>query len=281
MQEVHTNGGVICAIAEGGLALLRTGLLEGQRSTGNRVVSYLLERLGTYEDLPVACDDRFITGRNAIDTPAVLREIARHFDPTYEDEREGVLSGKKIVIVAGEDFEDVELVAPFLEFLHRGADVTFGTFPPPTRSRPPMISEPAVMGSFGVSVPLQEVSADHYELLSLEEIEPADANLVMIPGAFCPWNMVAAQTPIDWLKRMNSAEVPIAAICHAAIPLCTADLVQDRRCAGVSSCKEHIVTMGGHYDGSWSAVVDGPIVTGLVPFDVLEFVDAMPYSVLA
>ena len=184
------------------------------------------------------------------------------------------------MIVAGEDFEDIELVAPVLELLHRGASLTLATFPAPLRARPPMLGVDAVMGNFGVSVPFQDIPDDRYEVRPLSEITADEFDMVMIPGAFCPWNMVSAGTPVDWVRSMHEQGRFIAAICHGPIPLSAANIVQDRELAGVDAVRDHVTIMGGTYRPEVSAMIDGTIVTGRVPPDVPEFVDAMTAALL-
>jgi protease I len=271
-------GCTLSAIGEGTLPLMSQDLIRGRRCTGNRIVSYLLERVGAFEDEPVARDERLLTARDSVDTPALVRELCRVFDERYEDGRRGALEGRRVTIVAGEDFEDIELVVPVLELLYRGAELTLATFPAPKRSRPPLLGLPVVMGNFGVSVPLQDIPDDCYHVRDLEGITPDQTDLVMIPGAFCPWNMVEARTPITSLRMFAAAGTPIAAICHGAIPLSAADLVSGKHIAGVGACRDHVRIMGGSFVPEASAIVDGTIVTGRVPADVPEFLDAITYA---
>lgn len=280
IQAVHERGGAVGAIGDASLSLLPAKVHYGKRVTGNHIVRHLLERIGEFVDEPAVRDGNLITARDTLATPAFLRELCRWADPAYEDPLAGVLRGKRIVVVAGEDFEDIEMIAPLLEFLHRGAELTLATFPPPMRARPPLLGLDVVLGSFGASVPLQEIPADRYRIRPLQEITPNELDLVMIPGAFCPWNMVAAGGPVEWLKSAHDAGVNLAAICHGAIPLAAADIVAGRKLAGVGACKDHIDIMGGTFNGSWSAVVDQNFVTGRVPSDVPEFVDAITYRLL-
>ena len=92
--------------------------------------------------------------------------------------------------------------------------------------------------------------------------------------------MILAGEPVEWLKRTAAAGRPIAAICHGPIPLAAAGLVSGRRMTGTGPCKDHITIMGGSYDRTAAAVVDGTIITGRVPSDVPEFLDAMTYALL-
>lgn len=275
IRAVSDHGGVIGSIGGGAIPPISAGVFDGKDLTGNRVVAFMLEKIGSYRDEPVVRDGQVITARDTVDTPAFARELCKAFDPAFVPERKGVLDGKKVLIIAGEDFEDIELVVPVMEYLYRGADITLATFPSPMRSRPPMVGLDVVMGNFGVSVPFQEIPETAYDIVPLAEVDLEDIDVVQIPGAFCPWNMVAAGKPVEFLKRADRAGKILAAICHGPIPLAAADLVDGKRIAGFAACQDAVRIMGGTYDSDWSAVVDGRVVTGRVPSDIPEFVDAV------
>ncbi len=255
-------------------------LLQGKWATGSVVVSPLIERIGTFEDAPVVIDGTLLTARDTMDTPRFVRKLCTYFDPQFVDEREGILRGKRVVIVAGEDFEDVELVVPVLEFLFRGAAVILGTFRAPLRARPPLLGLDVVVGNFGVSVPLQEILLGYYSIAPLEEIPPGSVDLAMVPGAFCPWNCIVAKTPLTFLHGVYEVGKIVAGICHAPIALAFARLLEGKKSAGWLACKDAVPIMGGTYSFAWSAVVDGRIVTGRVPDDLPEFMDAMTLALL-
>jgi protease I len=281
LRAVAERGGVVGSIGGGSIPLISAGVLNGKAVTGNRVVAFMLEKIADFRDEPVVRDDRVVTARDTMDTPAFVRALCEAFDPDFTCEQEGVLAGKQILIIAGEDFEDIELVVPVMEYLYRGAAVTLATFPAPQRSRPPLLGLDVVVGNFGVSVPFQEIPESAYAIVPLAEVDLDHVDVVKIPGAFCPWNMIEAGDPIEFLKRADEAGKLIAAICHGPIPLAAADLVAGKRLAGFAACSDAVTIMGGAYNGDWSAVVDGRIVTGRVPSDIPEFVDAVTYRLLA
>lgn len=277
---VYQRGAVIGAIGAGSLPLIHIGILDGKKATGNSLVSYLIEKTGRWVDTDVVRDGSLITAADTANTPAFLRELGRAFDGEYRDPRKGVLAGKKVLIAAGEDFEDIELVVPTMEFLYRGAQVCLASYPPPLRARPPLLGLDVVCGNFGVSIPLQEIPAEYYRTKKLNEVEADEYDLLMIPGAFNPWNMVSAGQPLEFLKRASEEGKIIAPICHGPIPLAAADLVQGKHLAGTGACEKHITIMGGSYSYAWSAVVDGGIVSGREPADLPEFLDAMTFALL-
>src|SRR5690606_22428883 len=118
---------------------------------------------------------------------------------------------KRILIVAGQDFEDIELAVPAVEFMYRGAKVIFGTFPPPVVARPPMLGLDVVMGNFGMSVPFQEIRDTAYTIAPLSKIHLDDFDLIMIPGAFCPDACLADGTPVRLLREAYDAGKVVAA----------------------------------------------------------------------
>ena len=93
--------------------------------------------------------------------------------------------------------------------------------------------------------------------------------------------MVATNEPIEFLKKSYVVRKIIAAICHGPIPMAAADLVKGRKIAGWNACKDAVEIMGGIFSADWSAVIDGQIVTGRVPDDVPEFIDAITEALLS
>ena len=170
---------LVGALECGQMVLMSAGMIDGQRVTGYRVVRPFLSRLGTFVDEPVVVDGNLITGRDSDATPSFVRALARCFQPDWEDPTVDLLAGKRIVIVAGQDFEDVELCVPAMEFDQRGARVILGTFPAPVVSRPPMLGVHAVMGNFGMSVPFQELDDTRYPVVPLADPSLDDFDAVI------------------------------------------------------------------------------------------------------
>lgn len=280
IQAAYNKGAVVGAIGAGSLPLIAAGLMDGKECTGDRVVAFMLKRIGRFKDAPAVKDGRLITARDTVDTPAFVEALCSAFDAGFVPSRKGTLANKRILVIAGEDFEDIELAVPVLEYIYRGAKVTLATFPAPLRSRPPMVGLDVVQGNFGISVPLQEIPLTDYQVKELSAVKVEDFDVVQIPGAFCPWNMLVAGEPVEFLQRAYAAGKIIAAICHGPIPLAAADLVKGKKIAGYLACKDAVRIMGGTYNPDWSAVIDGRIVTGRVPGDLPEFLDAVTEALL-
>ncbi|MGD0726283.1 MAG: DJ-1/PfpI family protein [Spirochaetia bacterium] len=279
--ECHRHGAIVGAIGAGVMLLIASGVIKGKRCTGDRTVDYMLKRIAQYTEEPVASDGTVITARGTPETPSFLEAMCIAVSPSYRDPWKGTLSGKSVLFLIGEDFEDIEVVVPTLELIHRGANVIIGKFPPEMKSRPPLIGLDVRTGNFGVSIPFQEIPETYYTLMDLAEIKMADFDVAVITGAFNPWNIVATGTT-EWVKEAYTAGKIIAALCHGPIPLAAADLVRGKRLTGWLAAKDSVEIMGGEFHpGEWAAAIDGRIVTGRAPPEIPEFLDAISVALLS
>ena len=73
ITAIYDRKAPLGAIGGGSIPLIRAGIMEGRTATGNRVVSYMLARIGKLDDGPVVRDGQVITARDTIDTPASRR----------------------------------------------------------------------------------------------------------------------------------------------------------------------------------------------------------------
>jgi protease I len=269
------------AIGAGVMLLITSGVIRGKRCAGDRTVDYMLRRIAQYTEEPVVSDGTVITARGTLETPSFLEAMCIAVSPTYRDPWNGALSGKSVLFLIGEDFEDIELVVPTLEFIQRGARVIIGKFPPEMKSRPPLIGLDVRQGNFGVSIPFQEIPDTSYTLVDLADVKMADFDVAVITGAFNPWNIVATGTT-KWVKEAYAAGKIIAPLCHGPIPLAAADIVRGKRLTGWLAAKDSVEIMGGVFNpGEWAAAIDGQIVSGRTPPEIPEFLDAISVALLS
>ena len=120
LQDAVGNGMVIGSIGEESMSLITAGLVQGKNVTGNNIVDYMLKRISNVQKASVVVDDRLITARDTIDTPEFMRSLCKIFDPSYKDIWKNSLIGKTILFPIGEDYEDIELIVPTMEFIYRG-----------------------------------------------------------------------------------------------------------------------------------------------------------------
>lgn len=268
----------VAAIGGGIMPLIHIGAMNGKKCTGNRSVDYMLKRIADYRTESVVVDGNIITGRHTADSAGVLRAVCKAIDPTFVDRHKGVLKGKRVMIMITDDWEDIELSAPLLELLYRGAEFKVGLFEPETKSRPGLLGLDVRHGNFGSTIPFQEIPDSYYTIIQKPDIKMSDFDIVFIPGAFNPWQITIMHR--EWLKDAWAAGKLIGAICHAAIPVAAADIVKGKKVAGWDACYDSVTIMGGEHLIGTAAIVDGRLVTGQTPPQVPEFVDAMTYALL-
>jgi putative intracellular protease/amidase len=280
LTAADRKGAVIGGIGAGIMPMIRSGIMAGKACTGNRLVDYMLKKIAKFEDATVVVDGNIVTARDTVDSPAFVRALCQAFDPGFADPRQGILAGKKMLVIAGEDFEDIELCVPVMEYIYRGAKVILATFTPVVRSRPPLVGLDVVQGNFGMSVPFQEIPESYYTLKKLADVSMDDFDALQIPGAFCPYNMVETGTPLEFLKKAAAAGKILTYICHGSIPVSAAGLIAGKKVTGWQASRDSVVIMGGEYSDKWAAVVDGRHVSGRTPPEIPEYVDAITVALL-
>jgi len=270
----------IAGIGAGIMPMIHLGLMDGKKAVGNRTVDYMLRKKGVFLAGSVAVDGNIITGRDTYSTPGVLRALCKVMDPNFVDQHKGILKGKKVMAMTAEDWEDIELCAPTMELMYRGADIVVGLFDPIQKARPAMLDSEVRTGSFGTTVPFQEIPDSYYKIIKVCDLKMSDFDLLFIHGAMNPWRLTVGTEAQEFLKNAYAFGKIIAAICHGPIPLAAADILQGKKSAGWLAVEDSVKIMGGTYNWDWSAVVDGNVVTGRIPMDAPEFVDAITTALL-
>ena len=280
INKAYNNGAVIGGIGGGIIPIIAAGIMKGKRCTGNEQVSFILKKIAQYENSQCVIDSRILTARNTIDTPLFIHRLCKHFDRSLVDKRKNVLAGKTMLMICGWDFEDFEIAVPVMEFIHRGAKIILGIFTGATRARPPLLGLEVVQGNFGMSVPLQEIPESYYKIKRLSEIKMGEFNGLLIPGAFNPWNMIEAGTPLEFLKQADEAGKILSYMCHGPIPVAAADLVEGKKITGWLASKDAVASMGGEFNADWAVALDGNHVSGRTTPELPEFIDAITAALL-
>ena len=278
LQKVADNGAVIAGIGAGIMPMIRIGLMNGKKCTGNRTVDYMLKEIGDFRSAPVITDGKIITGRDTADSAAVLRALCKYFEPNFVDEHKDILKGKTVMIMITDDWEDIEMSAPMLELIYRGAGIVIGLFEPQMKARAALLGLDVRTGNFGCTVPIQEIPESYYKIIHEKDLKMSDFDLFFIPGAFNPWQIAVKHR--QWLRDAYAAGKYVGFICHGAIPIAAADLVRGKKIAGWMACYDSITIMGGTHVTDAAAIIHGRLVSGQTPPQVPEFTDAMTAALL-
>jgi len=278
LQKVAENGTVIAGIGAGIMPMIRIGLMNGKKCTGNRTVDYMLKEIGDFRSAPVIADGKVITARNTADSAAVLRALCKYFEPNFVDEHKDILKGKTVMIMVTDDWEDIEMSGPMIELMYRGAGIVIGLFEPEMKARAALLGLDVRTGNFGCTVPIQEIPLSYYKIIHEKDLKMSDFDLFFIPGAFNPWQIAVKHR--QWLRDAYAAGKYVAFICHGAIPIAAADLVRGKKVAGWMACYDSVTIMGGTHVTDAAAIIDGRLVSGQTPPQVPEFTDAMTAALL-
>lgn len=160
------------------------------------------------------------------------------------------LKGKKVAVLAGPEYEDLELHYPYLRLIEEGAEVKVLA-----------VKKEAVKGKHGLSI-----EAD----LSMDEANPKDFDCVIIPGGWAPDRLRRDPRVLNFVKSIYEQGKIVAAICHGPQVLISAGILKGKRSTCVSAIKDDVINAGAKYEDS-PVVRDGNIITSRVPSDLPLF----------
>ncbi|MCS6788419.1 MAG: type 1 glutamine amidotransferase [Aigarchaeota archaeon] len=157
------------------------------------------------------------------------------------------LKGVRIAVVAGPEFEDIELLYPYYRLLEEGAEVK-------------VIAQEkrAYSGKHGISV-----NAD----LTFVEADPASFDALFIPGGWMPDRVRRDRAAVEWIRRFAELGRPIGVICHGGQLLISAKAVRGYRMTAVSAIRDDLENAGAEFVDA-PVVRDRNVVSSRVPADL-------------
>jgi protease I len=163
-----------------------------------------------------------------------------------------MLTGKRIAILAEQDFEDSELAEPLRAMKDAGARVLIvGSG-----------SKKSYRGKRG-SV---EVTVD----TTADKVEAGEFDAIIIPGGYAPDKMRLHQSMVDLVRKAHEGGKIIAAVCHGPQLLISADIVKGRRVTSWPSVAVDLKNAGATWVDE-PVVKDGNIITSRKPADLPKF----------
>ncbi len=164
------------------------------------------------------------------------------------------LSGVRVAVVATDGFEEDELVKPVEALRDAGADVEIFS-PNKSRAIQGMRHDKNPGATVRVDRTIDELNANAFDAVHLPRGTVNADSLRMIPQLQ------------QFLKAMQRAGKPIAAICHAPWELISAGLVRDRTLTSYQSIQDDIRNAGGDWHDQ-EVVVDDNLITSRCPEDI-------------
>ncbi|MCS4504505.1 type 1 glutamine amidotransferase [Arhodomonas aquaeolei] len=165
-----------------------------------------------------------------------------------------LLAGKRVCLLAEDEFEDIELLYPLHRFAEESAEVIVVG---PRKA--------TYTGKHGCTVEAHIASA---------EAASQDFDIVVVPGGYAPDRMRRHREMLEIVRRADTEGHVVAAICHAPWVLISARVVADRQLTGFWSIRDDLVNAGARYVDE-PVVTDGNLVTSRHPPDLGAFCRAI------
>ena len=161
------------------------------------------------------------------------------------------LEGKKIVAIADNDFEDLELMYPVIRLREEGADVTVAG---------PKAGE-VYKGQKGIPI-----TSD----IAFSDMKADTFDAIVVPGGWAPDKMRRDDDVLRCVKEMDEAGKPIAQICHAGCVLVSADVLKGKKMTSTPAIKDDVQNAGATWVDE-TVVVDGNLVSSRNPGDLPNY----------
>ena len=163
-----------------------------------------------------------------------------------------MLEGKRIAILAEDDFEDSELMEPLRAMKDAGASVV-------------------VVGSGSKKTYRgKRASAEVAVDTTADAVKASQFDAIIVPGGYAPDKMRLHQPMVDLVRKAHAEGRIIAAICHGPQVLISADIVKGHRVTSWPSVAVDLKNAGAIWVDE-PVVRDGNIITSRKPADLLKF----------
>jgi len=160
------------------------------------------------------------------------------------------LKGRRVAVLAGPEYEDLELHYPHIRLIEEGAEVKVLA-----------VTKDAVHGKHGLSIVPD---------LTVKEAKTEDFDGVIIPGGWAPDRLRRYSEVLDFTRGIHERGKVVAAICHGPQVLISAGLLKGRKVTCVAAIKDDVINAGAVYLDA-PMVRDGNLITSRFPADLPQF----------
>ena len=182
----------------------------------------------------------------------------------------GKLTGKQVVILVAQEFEDIELLYPILRLNEEGAEIVVVPVNEGLHPRPSFEGKP-VTGRFGHTVPIPVMEeGKRYRMSSLDELNVDEIDCLLFPGGYSPDALRLHAVTLALVRECEENGKLLAAICHGPWVLISAGLMAGKKSTGYVAVRDDLINAGAEFLDV-PAIKDGNIITGRVPDDLPEF----------
>jgi protease I len=161
------------------------------------------------------------------------------------------LLGKRIAILAEDDYQEMELWYPLYRMREAGA-------------------ETIVVGMPGVESYHSKHGYPVHVDAAADAVSAESFDAVIIPGGYAPDRMRRHRAMLDLVSRVFEKKGIVAFICHAGWVPISADIVKDKQVTSVSAIKDDLINAGATWVDR-EVVQDGNLVSSRGPNDLPAF----------
>jgi protease I len=165
------------------------------------------------------------------------------------------LANKKVLVLAAERFEDMELLYPVYRLAEEDVAVTVAG----------LTNEPVTGKKGHGPLPVDE---------AVEKVSAGDYDALVIPGGFAPDALRRSQAVLDLVTAFDTAGKPIAFICHAGWVPISAKILPGRRATSVGAIRDDMENAGVNWVDE-PTVVDGNLISARTPADLGPWMKAL------
>ncbi|MBI4758592.1 MAG: type 1 glutamine amidotransferase [Chloroflexi bacterium] len=161
------------------------------------------------------------------------------------------LQGKRVAVLAEDNYQDLELWYPLLRLREAGA-------------------ETVVVGTGSKNTYTSQHGYPVEAAMAADKAEAKDFAGVVIPGGWAPDRLRRYPAVLSFVKDMFEQGKVVAAICHAGSVLVSAKILSGRTMTCVSAIKDDVINAGATYVDQ-EVVRDGNLITSRLPQDLPAF----------
>ena len=170
------------------------------------------------------------------------------------------LSQARVLMIAADGFETVELFEPRKALEEAGATVTLAS-----------IGRDPIQGMKGDINKAETATPD----LTLDEVAVEDYDALVLPGGVAnPDKLRVEDRTVEIVQQFMDEDKIVAAICHAPWLLAEADVIDGRRVTGFVSIRTDLENAGAEVDDE-EVVIDDNLITSRKPVDIPAFYKAI------
>jgi protease I len=161
---------------------------------------------------------------------------------------------KRILILVGPDYEDLEVWYPKLRLEEAGFEIKLAG-----------IGEREYRGKHGYPCPVDG---------HVKEFPASELAGILAPGGWAPDKLRRDAEVLARVRQVHQAGGMVATICHGPWILISAGIVRGKRMTSTIGIRDDVVNAGAEWVDE-PAVIDGNLVSARVPKDLPAFARAM------